>query len=51
MEMESPRSHIEEAQMILDDMQRPVDQRYAACQAHAMLAIAKMMLAKMEDED
>ena len=37
--------------MILDDMQRPVDMRYAGCQAHAMLAIAKMMHAKMEAED
>ena len=51
MELESPRSHVEEAQMLLDDMQRPVEMRYAGCQAHAMLAIAKMMLQKMEAED
>ncbi len=49
MELESPRSHVEEAQMLLEDMQRPVEMRYAGCQAHAMLAIAKMMLAKMEE--
>jgi len=50
MELDSPRSHIEEAQMLLDDMQRPVEMRYAGVQAHALLAIAKMMLAQMEGE-
>jgi hypothetical protein len=51
MELDSPRSHIEEAQMLLDDMQRPVEMRYAGCQAHAMLAIAKMMLEQREAEE
>ncbi|MGM0494190.1 MAG: hypothetical protein ACQER1_14725 [Armatimonadota bacterium] len=51
MELDSPRSHVEEAQMLLDDMQRPVEMRYAGCQAHAMLAIAKMMLEKKEAEE
>ena len=50
MELESPRSHVEEAQMILDDMQRPIEMRYAGVQAHALLAIAKMMLAQQGDE-
>lgn len=51
MELESPRSNVEEAQMLLNDMQRPVEMRYAGCEAHALLAIAKMMLQKMEAED
>lgn len=53
MDLQTPKSHIEEAQMILDDMQRPMEMRYAGVQAHAMLAIAKMMLKQMggEDED
>jgi hypothetical protein len=50
MELESPRSHVEEAQMILDDMQRPIEMRYAGAQAHALLAIAKLMLEKKEAE-
>jgi len=50
MKMQSPRNHIREAQMILEDMQRPVETRYAGTQAHAMLAIAKMMLTQMGDD-
>ena len=50
MEMQSPKDHIEEAQMILDDMQRPVESRYAGAQAHALLAIAKMMAANMKGQ-
>ncbi len=50
MEMQSPRDHIREAQMILEDMQRPVEMRYSGAQAHAMLAIAKMMLTQMGED-
>lgn len=50
MEMQSPRDHIREGQMILDDMQRPVELRYAGAQAHALLAIAKMMLVQSGEE-
>lgn len=49
---QTPAGHIQEAEMILDDMQRPMEMRYAGAQTHAMLAIAKMMLQQMvEDED
>ena len=44
---QGPESHLDEAQMLLEDMQRPVELRYAGAQAHAMMAIAKMILAKM----
>ncbi len=50
MDLRSPKEHVDEAQMILDDMQRPVEQRYQGVQAHALLAIAKMMLAQQGDE-
>ncbi len=50
METQTPSSHIKEAEMILDDMQRPMEMRYAGAQAHAMLAIAKIMLGQMEEE-
>ncbi|NLO05297.1 MAG: hypothetical protein GX131_05650 [candidate division WS1 bacterium] len=51
MELQSPFEHIQEAQMILDDIKRPVEARYAGAQAHALMAIAKMMLKQQEDEE
>ena len=55
VKMQSPRDHVREAQMILDDMQRPMEMRYIGAQAHAMLAIAEMMMTQMgedyEDDD
>lgn len=50
MKTQTPKEHIDEAQMVLDDMQRPVEMRYAGAQTHALLAIAKLMLAQMEGE-
>ncbi|MEA3400304.1 MAG: hypothetical protein U9R79_03580 [Armatimonadota bacterium] len=47
---ETAESHIQEAEMILDDMQRPMEQRYAGSQAHSLLAIA-MLLQQMLEED
>ncbi len=43
--------HIKEAEMILNDMQRPIDQRYAGVQAHALLALVKMLRDYMEQQD
>lgn len=48
---QSVRDHIREAEMILDDMQRPIEMRYSGAQAHALLAIAKLLLAQMEQQD
>ena len=48
---QTPASHIKEAAMLLEDMQRPIEMRYAGAQAHAMLAIAKMMLEDSEGEE
>ncbi len=50
MDVKSARGHIEEAEMILDDMQRPVEMRYAGAQTQALLAIAKVLVARMEAE-
>ncbi|MGD9497950.1 MAG: hypothetical protein AB7Y46_16725 [Armatimonadota bacterium] len=43
---QSPEDHLKEGEMILNDMQRPIEMRYAGAQAHALMAIAKMMLAQ-----
>jgi hypothetical protein len=51
MEMQSPKDHIREGQMLLDDMQRPIEMRYAGAQAHALLAIAKLLLQQMGDDE
>lgn len=48
---QTPAGHIKEATMLLDDMQRPVEMRYAGAQAHALLAIAKLMLAQAEGDE
>lgn len=41
--------HIKEAEMLLEDMQRPVEMRYAGAQAQALIAIAKILHAQMEE--
>ncbi len=43
--------HIQEAEMILDDMQRPMEMRYQGAQAHALLAIAKLLKRMVEAEE
>ncbi len=47
----TPAGHIEEAEMLLDDMQRPVEMRYAGAQTHALIAIAKMLHAQMKEAE
>jgi len=51
VKMQTPEDHLKEGQMILEDMQRPIEVRYAGAQAHALMAMAKMMLAKMGKGD
>ncbi|MGC9319031.1 MAG: hypothetical protein ACP5KN_13440 [Armatimonadota bacterium] len=48
---DTAESHIQEAEMILDDMQRPVEQRYAGSQAHSLIAIAMLLQQMVEGED
>jgi len=43
MAEQSIDDHLKEAEMILNDMQRPMELRYAGAQAHAMLALVKIM--------
>ena len=40
---QTAEEHLQEGQMILDDMQRPIETRYAGAQAHALMAIAKLL--------
>lgn len=47
MKMQTPEEHLKEGQMILEDMQRPIEQRYAGAQAHALMALAKLVMAQM----
>ncbi len=42
--------HFQEGQMILEDMQRPIETRYAGAQAHALMAIAKLLRQMVEEQ-
>ncbi len=50
MSEQSIRDHLKEAEMILNDMQRPIEARYAGAQAHALMAIAKLLRDYLERE-
>jgi len=43
MPEQSIDDHLKEAAMILNDMQRPMELRYAGAQAHAMMALVKVL--------
>lgn len=47
VKLQTPEEHLKEGQMILEDMQRPIELRYAGAQAHALMALAKLILEQM----
>jgi hypothetical protein len=51
MAEQSIGDHIKEAEMILNDMQRPIEQRYAGAQAHAMMALVKLLRDQQASEE
>jgi hypothetical protein len=51
MPEQSVDDHLKEAEMILNDMQRPIEQRYAGAQAHAMLALVKVLRHRQASEE